>query len=36
MNKKIIVISLLAALLVPATQGFAQKVQIIKKLNPAK
>ena len=36
MNKKVIVVSLLAALLAPATQGFAQKAQIIKKLNPAK
>ncbi len=36
MNKKVIVVSLLAALLAPATQGFAQKAQIVKKLNPAK
>ncbi len=33
MNKKIIVTSLLAALLIPATNGFAQKVKMPKKLN---
>lgn len=33
MNKKVIVVSLLAALLVPATNGFAQGGKIVKNLN---
>ena len=35
MNKQIIAVGLLAALLAPATQGFAQKVPI-KKIKPVK